>query len=430
MFEFDHGAVQERINGDPEFRLAARYWDCRLIFDMGATRWRFVVQNGCLTEFGSVDGGATHDVRIAATEEDWKELLSAVPRPWYQDVLSAAHMHGFSLEGDLVKFLYPYHRALRRLVAALRQMVSGAPLQQLVPDVTRHFDTAIGRYVYVRVDGVQYRVYFEEAGMGIPLVLQHTAGADGRQWRHLLEDPDIQKRFRMIAYDLPYHGKSSPPTAVRWWEQEYRLTRTFLMDAVVAISRALELERPVYMGCSIGGHLAPDLALYHPDEFRAVIGINAGLATPSQSGDERRVSGDELMNSFYHPRIGNEWKASMMFGSMSPASPEPYCRETYWVYSQGAPPVLKGDVYYYAKDHDLTGLASQIDTSKVGVYLLTAEYDVLSSEAGTPELARQIPGAKYHLLPGMGHFAPSEDPVKFKQLLMPVLEEIHVKYSS
>lgn len=119
--------------------------------------------------------------------------------------------------------------------------------------------------------------YYEEAGQGIPMVLQHTAGSDGRQWRHLLEDTDIQKRFRMIAYDLPFHGKSVPPIGVRWWEKEYRLTADLVMDSIIAISRALKLERPVYMGCSIGGYLAPDLALYHPDDFRA-------------DGDQRRFA--------------------------------------------------------------------------------------------------------------------------------------------
>ena len=74
------------------------------------------------------------------------------------------------------------------------------------------FDATVGRYVYLELDGTEHRVYFEEAGEGIPLLLQHTAGADGRQWRHVLEDAALQKQFRLIAYDLPYHGKSVPPT--------------------------------------------------------------------------------------------------------------------------------------------------------------------------------------------------------------------------
>ncbi|MGH7248918.1 MAG: alpha/beta fold hydrolase, partial [Pseudomonadota bacterium] len=135
------------------------------------------------------------------------------------------------------------------------------------------FDAATGRYVYLIIDGIEYRVYFEEAGAGIPMVLQHTAGADGRQWRHLLEDRDFQRDFRMIAYDLPYHSKSVPPAGLEWWRQEYRLTKDFLMKFVVTLSRELGLDRPVYMGSSIGGHLATDLALHHPERFRAIIGL-------------------------------------------------------------------------------------------------------------------------------------------------------------
>ena len=49
------------------------------------------------------------------------------------------------------------------------------------------FSRVVGRYVYVPVQGHEYRVYFEEAGQGTPVLFQHTAGSDGRQWRYLLE---------------------------------------------------------------------------------------------------------------------------------------------------------------------------------------------------------------------------------------------------
>ena len=68
------------------------------------------------------------------------------------------------------------------------------------------FDAVVGHYIYLPINGIEYRVYFEKTGTGISL-LQHTAGADGRQWRHLLEDPDLQQHFRMICNDLPYHAK-------------------------------------------------------------------------------------------------------------------------------------------------------------------------------------------------------------------------------
>lgn len=275
------------------------------------------------------------------------------------------------------------------------------------------FDAATGRYVYLEIAGVEYRVYFEESGTGIPLLLQHTAGADSRQWRHLLEDPQLARHFRMIAYDLPYHGKSLPPTGIAWWKLEYRLTKDFLMRVVVNLSRALGLERPAYMGSSIGGHLALDLALHHPEEFRAVIGLEAAAATPGG-----------YLEIWNHPRVSNAFKASAMYALMSPTSPETYRREVAWGYSQGAPPVFKGDIYYHDVDHSMGETARQIDSSKVAVYLLTGEYDWSTPPALSQAVAEQIPGAFYQTMEGLGHFPMSEDPERFLRYLRPVLEKV------
>jgi pimeloyl-ACP methyl ester carboxylesterase len=414
--DFDVGRVRDELAKDPEFRLAARRWTAVVRLEKGSDLYHLVVDDGTVTSFGAASRPAGNcDILIAASEDSWAELLAPIPRPGFTDLWSA-RLNGFRIDAPILE-LAPHFMAVRRFIDLLRLTVNGRPARDPVPDVDRPFDTAVGRYVYLRLDGVQYRVYFEESGRGIPLLLQHTAGADARQWRHLLEDDWLRQRFRMIAYDLPYHGRSVPPTGIEWWAQPYVLTREFLMNTVVALAHALELDHPVFMGCSIGGHLAPDLALYRPDEFRAVVGINAGLATPPAD--------NSVSDTWTHPRVPDEWRAAVMFAYMSPVSPEAYRRETGWIYSQGGPGVLAGDVYYYGRDHDLTEAdAARIDTSKVGVYLLTGEYDALAGDGGTRRLAASIPGAKFVLMPGIGHFGPAEDPERFAPYLTPVLAEI------
>ena len=111
-------------------------------------------------------------------------------------------------------------------------------------------------------------------------------------------------------------------------------------------------------------------------------------------------------------------------GWLWPTAPEKYRRETVWVYSQGAPPVFKGDLYYYSVDHDLRETAQQIDTSKVGVYLLTGEYDWASTPEQSEELAERIKGAKYQTMQGLGHFPMSEDPERCIEFIEPILNEI------
>jgi pimeloyl-ACP methyl ester carboxylesterase len=187
------------------------------------------------------------------------------------------------------------------------------------------------------------------------------------------------------------------------------------MSYIVGLAHALELERPVYMGCSMGGHLAPDLALYYPDEFRAVIGVEAALESQGV---------DRLLPWFYHPRVGQEFKPALMYSLMAPESPEPYKRETIWTYSQGAPVVFKGDLNYYALEHNLTGLAHEIDTKKVGVYVLSGEYDWSARPEDSRKLADAIPGAHFTEMKGVGHFPMCENPEAFLRYLKPVLAEI------
>src|SRR3989304_19264 len=103
------------------------------------------------------------------------------------------------------------------------------------------FDRIRGNYVYIVVQDVEYRVYFEENGRGTPLLCQHSAGTDGQQWRHILNDNDITSRYRVIVPDLPYHGRSLPPESVEYWKEEYKLTKSFFVDFIVEFCHALGL---------------------------------------------------------------------------------------------------------------------------------------------------------------------------------------------
>jgi pimeloyl-ACP methyl ester carboxylesterase len=59
------------------------------------------------------------------------------------------------------------------------------------------------------------------------------------------------RRGGVISFDLPYHGRSMPPDG--WWEKEYLLTTGAYAGIVMAFVRALGLQRPVMLGCSMGG---------------------------------------------------------------------------------------------------------------------------------------------------------------------------------
>jgi pimeloyl-ACP methyl ester carboxylesterase len=227
-----------------------------------------------------------------------------------------------------------------------------------------------GRYVYLTVGGVEYRVYYEEAGMGTPILFQHTAGSDGRQFRHMF---------------------------------------------VTELAKALEMEGAIFVGCSMGGHLAADLALHRPGFFRAVLAIEGGLATHDP---------EPFLPYLSHPRVSNEMKSGLMQSMMAPTSPEALRRETGWGYGLGGPGVFQGDLDYYLGEHDLSETAADIDTTKTEVHVLSGEYDWSATPARAKALADAIPGATYTLMEGLGHFPMSENPDGFKSYVVPLLREI------
>lgn len=272
----------------------------------------------------------------------------------------------------------------------------------------------VGRYLALDLDGRPHRVYFEEAGQGIPLVCLHTAGADGRQFRHLMNDETITKHWRVLAFDMPWHGKSLPPAG--WQDEEYKLTTRGYVDLIMTFIRTLGLERPVALGCSIGGKIVLELARLHAKAFRALIGL--------ESADYQAPWYDDT-GWLHRPDVhGGEVCAALVSGLIAPQSPEETRWDTLWMYMQGGPGVFKGDLFFYRADGDFRDRVAQIDTSGCPLYLLTGEYDFSCTPEDTLRTAQTIKGARVTIMKEIGHFPMSENPAQFRRYLLPVLDEI------
>jgi len=102
-----------------------------------------------------------------------------------------------------------------------------------------------------------------------PIVLLHGLTATRRyvvMGSRLLE----RSGHRVIAYDARGHGRSTPARDSRAYDYE-RLTRDLL-----AVLDALDIERAVLAGASMGAHTIVRFALRHPERVAAL-----GLITPA-----------------------------------------------------------------------------------------------------------------------------------------------------
>jgi pimeloyl-ACP methyl ester carboxylesterase len=286
----------------------------------------------------------------------------------------------------------------------------------VTPPAHGEHESITGHYVGVEIDGTDNRVYYEEGGPedGIPLLCQHTAGNHGQEWRHLLADEEITEHYRVIAYDLPYHGKSLPPTSQEWWAEDYTLTEETFTETIVGVADALDLDDPVYMGSSIGGNVVLQLGDWYPDRFRALVGLECGTRSPGY-----------YLDWFHHPQVNTaEASAYACWGLMAPQDPETTRRETMHLYEQGSNGLFRGDLYYYSVDHDYRDELDKVEP-ECPVYVMNGEYDFATDPDDAREVAEGIGDSAQAIeMANIGHFPMCENPELFKGYLMPVLDEI------
>jgi pimeloyl-ACP methyl ester carboxylesterase len=276
---------------------------------------------------------------------------------------------------------------------------------------------AVGRYVNVAQDGCRHKVFYFEAGQGIPVLCQHTAGNENRQWRHLLEDRELTKKYRFIAYDLPAHGKSDPPYGRDFFTEDQPLTSDWITRFVVALADALAIDRPIFIGCSIGGVIALHLAERYPERFRGLVALAGAVPT----------------YGFYHdwwidPGVNvNFMLPGLMDAVMAPGI-APLDRQINRI-SQGAHPrALRNDLHFWGVDNADPERARRIDASKVPLYMYAGEYDFTCPPAHVEASARAIgPGVHYEMLPGLGHFPMSENYTRFRPTLIRTLADIEAR---
>ena len=407
MFEF----LKQRSDANPHIALQRGFGPLTLDLRAGEDRTVATIdEQGVRFE---PPGSRAADLVLSAAADAWAELRKAEPPPGFQTLATMRRARHLTVTGDMAKF----YRHLLLLEMLFSPLEDGAAPE--AAGAAPAIEPVTGRYLRLAISGRPHRVYFEEAGEGVPLLCLHTAGSDGRQYRHILNDPEVTDRFRVIAFDLPWHGKSSPP---RGFEAEvYRLTTDSYVETVMAVADALALEAPVVMGCSIGGRAVLHLALRHGARFRAAIGLQSALYA------EDRSLGDPLPEmALARPDIHAGMTAgASMAGMTAPQSPAAERWETMWHYMQGGPGIFAGDLHYYFEDGDLrNGGAAPLADSDCPIYLLSGDYDVSATPEMGRELAELIGAAHFEVMKGVGHFPMSENPEAFRGYLLPVLDSI------
>jgi 3-oxoadipate enol-lactonase len=263
------------------------------------------------------------------------------------------------------------------------------------------------------VDANGQKLYHERHGEGEPLILIMGIGYDATLW-HLYQVPALSSHFQLIVFDNRDVGRSSKATLP--------YTVADMADDVAGLMDGLGIQRAHLLGISLGGMIAQEFALLHPDRLDRLILTGSGAATSRAKFDPiliwnfvKQLDPDGstfaaqqflwlFSTGFVRNHAAVEQTLALLASNPNPVSPEAYARQAQ-AYLQ----------------HDAL---DRLHTVMAPTLVINGAEDRLTPPWIARELADAIPGAEFRLIegPGASHVLPLERPDDFNRAVLDFLQ--------
>jgi len=260
---------------------------------------------------------------------------------------------------------------------------------------------------FAEVNGV--KLYYEVAGEGHPLVLIHGGLVDRRLWDDQFDV--FAQHYRVIRYDIRGFGNSDVPAGpYSNYEDLYGLLKF------------LGVEKAYVMGLSMGGGIAIDFTLAHPEMVAALIPVAAGVSG-FQSSEASRQKWAEIEKA---TERGDIAQAVELENRMWTDGPNRRPEQVNPVVRQR---VAEMNTHNYAllnPDAPLPqGLEppaiSRLSEIRVPTLIIVGDEDVQDILVIADILEAGIAGAKKVVIPGTAHHLNMEKPEEFNQVVLTFL---------
>lgn len=268
---------------------------------------------------------------------------------------------------------------------------------------------------HVTLDGLD--LWAEVEGAGPPVVLLHGFTGTSGTWGPLVRE--MGGRYTTIAFDHIGHGRSDAPDTV----ERYRMDRA--VDDLVAAVRALGHERAAWVGYSLGGRTALQVACRHPEAVGALVleGASPGLATEAER--EARVAGDERLARMIEDdgleAFVDYWQSISLWDSqqqtLSEAQRAALREQRLGQLGIGLANSLRG-----MGTGSQTWLGDRLAEVRVPVLLTAGRLDTKYVESAE-QMAASIPDSRVRIIEDAGHAAHLERPDAFNAVVLDFLSE-------
>jgi pimeloyl-ACP methyl ester carboxylesterase len=231
---------------------------------------------------------------------------------------------------------------------------------------------------------------------------------DSRQWDDQFKE--FSKRYRVVRYDLRGFGRSASPPAGQKFSH---------LEDLRALLSFLKVERATLVGLSLGGIVAADFALEHPQTVERLVLVGAGLRGAQIPPDEKliaiyRSSQQDGPEKYADKQLGTPFFAA------APVYPKARARlREMLVHNHKALATLADGVVEYPARPTV----ERLPDIKAPTLVVVGSIDHPNLLAVADILHAKIPGARKAVMPGASHHPPVEQPAEFNRILSDFLRK-------
>ena len=256
------------------------------------------------------------------------------------------------------------------------------------------------------------RIYYESHGEGYPLVMIRGLGSNADHW--YAQVPDLSGHYRVITFDNRGIARSTDPGGP--------FTIPDMAEDTIRLMNALRIEQAHVLGLSLGGMIAQEMAIRHPERIKGLILVVTLCGGPHQVVAEDAVR-EKLLRMVFEGSADARIKAIEVFFAPRTINERLQIVQAYAEVSMKHPAGLEilQRQYEAVARHDTY---DRLDRIKAQTLVLTGEEDMLIPPGNSEILAERIPGAELRVIPGGGHQIMIEQPQACNRAIVAFLQKV------
>lgn len=252
------------------------------------------------------------------------------------------------------------------------------------------------------------QLYYETHGTGTPLLFVHAGFQDHTMWNDQVAH--FSKKYKVIVFDVPGHGQTTAGPE-----------RPQAADVILALMNGLKLEKTALVGLSLGGAMATDFAVQHPQKVSKLVLVGSGL---SGWDENRKVDTTTtqyitaLMGALNNKDTAGAATVFVQNWFAGPARSRANFSDKLWQegYAITHQNMLKHKASGWPRFAQPAAI-HQLSALTMPVLIITGEIDMPEVLLMNRWLKEHIPNARQVLLPGVAHMVNLEQPDQFNKLL-------------